>query len=110
LHDLAVDLLDRLAASQCGDAAIKTTQRLLQLDPAREETHRLLMRLYATAGQRALALRQYSNAATLCSASCKHNPTSTLKVYIARSRTTRCRALRREQKLRPSSEDNSAQQ
>jgi len=59
LHDLAVDLFDRLAASQSGEAAIKTAQRLLQLDPAREETHRLLMRLYATAGQRAQALRQY---------------------------------------------------
>src|SRR5262245_14831194 len=59
LHDLAVDLLDRLAASQTGDAAIETAQRLLQLDPAREETHRLLMRLYAADGQRAQALRQY---------------------------------------------------
>src|SRR5262245_22242188 len=53
LHDLAVDVLDRLAASQAGDTAIKTAQRLLQLDPAREETHRLLMRLYAGSGQRA---------------------------------------------------------
>src|SRR5262245_15759255 len=59
LHDLAVDVLDGLAASQAGDAAIKTAQRLLQLDPAREETHRLLMRLYAASGQRAQALRQY---------------------------------------------------
>jgi TolB-like protein/Flp pilus assembly protein TadD len=59
LHDLAVDALDRLAASQSGDVAMKTAQRLLQLDPAREETHRLLMRLYMAAGQRAQALRQY---------------------------------------------------
>lgn len=59
LHNLAIDVLHRLAASQSGDAAIATTQRLLQLDSAREETHRLLMRLYAAAGQRAQALRQY---------------------------------------------------
>jgi TolB-like protein/Tfp pilus assembly protein PilF len=59
LHDLAIDVFDRLAASQSGDAAIETAQRLLHLDPAREETHRLLMRLYAAAGQRAQALRQY---------------------------------------------------
>jgi TolB-like protein len=59
LHDLAVDALDRLAASQSGDATMKTAQRLLQLDPAREETHRLLMRLYAAVDQRAQALRQY---------------------------------------------------
>jgi TolB-like protein/Tfp pilus assembly protein PilF len=61
LHDLAVDLLDRMAAAQSGDAAIATAQRLLQLDPAREETHRLLMRLYASIGQRAQALRQYEH-------------------------------------------------
>ena len=59
LHDLAVDVLDRFAASQSGDAAVATAQRLLQLDPAREATHRLLMRLYAAVGQRAQALRQY---------------------------------------------------
>jgi len=61
LHDLAIGVLDRLAASQSGDTAIETAQRLLQLDPVREETHRLLMRLYAAAGQRAQALRQYQH-------------------------------------------------
>src|SRR5262249_33894407 len=59
LHDLAVDVLHRVAASQTGNAAIGTAQRLLQLDPAREATYRLLMRLYADGGQRAQALRQY---------------------------------------------------
>jgi TolB-like protein/Flp pilus assembly protein TadD len=61
LHDLAVDVLERLVGKQTGEAAIATAQRLLQLDPAREETHRLLMRLYAAAGQRAQALRQYDH-------------------------------------------------
>lgn len=61
LHDLAVDVLERLVALQSADAAIATAQRLLQLDPAREATHRLLMRLYAAAGQRAQALRQYEH-------------------------------------------------
>lgn len=61
LHDLAIDVLDRLASSQAGDDAIKTAQRLLQLDAAREDTHRLLMRLYAASGQRAQALRQYQH-------------------------------------------------
>jgi TolB-like protein len=59
LHDLAVDTLHRLAASQSGETAIATAQRLLQLDQAREEAHRLLMGLYAAAGHRAQALRQY---------------------------------------------------
>jgi len=61
LHDLAIGVFDHVAASQSGEAAIETAQRLLTLDPAREETHRLLMRLYADAGQRAQALRQYQH-------------------------------------------------
>ena len=61
LHDLAIDILGALAASQSGDTAIETAQRLLQLDPAREESHRTLMRLYIAAGQRAQALRQYQH-------------------------------------------------
>jgi DNA-binding SARP family transcriptional activator len=59
LHILATDVLDRFAASQSGDAAIETAQQLPRLDPVREESHRLLMRLYASVGQRAQALRQY---------------------------------------------------
>jgi TolB-like protein/Tfp pilus assembly protein PilF len=59
LHDLAVDALHRLATSQSGEAAIATAQRLLQIDPAREDTHRLLMQLYAAGGQRVQAIRQY---------------------------------------------------
>src|SRR5262249_44695882 len=61
LHDLAINVIEQFAASQSGDAAIATAQRLLQLDPVREETHRLLMRLHAAAGQRAQALRQYEH-------------------------------------------------
>jgi adenylate cyclase len=59
LHDLAVGVLARLLETQSGEAAIATAQRLLQLDPAREETHRALMRLYAARGDRSQALRQY---------------------------------------------------
>jgi TolB-like protein/DNA-binding SARP family transcriptional activator len=59
LHDLAVGVLARLLDSQSGDTAIATAQRLLRLDPAREEAHRALMRLYAAQGDRSQALRQY---------------------------------------------------
>jgi TolB-like protein/Tfp pilus assembly protein PilF len=59
LHDLAVGVLARLLEMQSGDAAIATAQRLLQLDPAREEAHRALMRLHAARGDRSQALRQY---------------------------------------------------
>lgn len=59
LHDLAVRALASLLATQTGDAALATAQRLIQFDPAREETHRALMRLHAERGDRAAALRQY---------------------------------------------------
>jgi TolB-like protein/DNA-binding SARP family transcriptional activator len=59
LHDLAASVLARLLDRQSGDVAISTAERLLQLDPTREETHRALMWLYATQGHRSHALRQY---------------------------------------------------
>jgi TolB-like protein/DNA-binding SARP family transcriptional activator len=59
LHDLAVDVLSKLLASQDGGSAIRTARRLLQIEPTREETHRALVRLYAAAGDRSQALRQY---------------------------------------------------
>src|SRR5215475_6504921 len=59
LHDMAVDVLARLLATQTGETAIETAQRLLRLEPAHEETHRALMRLYMAQGNRAQALRQY---------------------------------------------------
>lgn len=41
------------------EAAINATRRWLSLDPLDEAGHRLLMQVYAWAGQRAAALRQY---------------------------------------------------
>lgn len=40
--------------------AIESLQRAIATDPAREETHALLMRTYALAGQRSQALHQYT--------------------------------------------------
>jgi DNA-binding SARP family transcriptional activator len=56
-------LLDRLV-DHCVDAGapdrgLSHATRLLELDPARESTHRRLMRLHLAAGDRAAALRQY---------------------------------------------------
>ena len=42
-------------------AAIASAQRLLQLDPLHDATHRQLMRLLAQAGQRSSALAQYES-------------------------------------------------
>lgn len=74
LHHLAVSTLDRHANAQRGDKAIGTAQRLLQLDPLREASHRLLMRLYAGAGQRAEALRQYQQCRDLLHCELKASP------------------------------------
>lgn len=41
------------------DGAIADAQRILRRDPLREDVHRALMRLYASIGQRPLAVRQY---------------------------------------------------
>ena len=63
LRALACDRLGRLAAARAAagavDDAIETARRLLTLDPANEEAHRLLMALYARAGRRSAAVRQY---------------------------------------------------
>lgn len=53
----AVDQLERQGAYR---QAIKFAQRLLQLMPWQEETHRRLMRLLALSGQRSAALKQFA--------------------------------------------------
>lgn len=63
LRDLALETLAKLLARQRAvpdvDAAVRTAQRLLALDPLQEAAHRTLMRLYAEQGRRGAALRQY---------------------------------------------------
>jgi adenylate cyclase len=59
LHDLAVRALGQMLDHQEGEAAVATAQRLLALDPDREDIHRSLMRLYSAAGDRSQALKQY---------------------------------------------------
>jgi DNA-binding SARP family transcriptional activator len=55
LHRLALALLDAGRPR----AAIAQLRRLIALDPLSEESHRTLMRAYAAAGERGLALRQF---------------------------------------------------
>jgi len=63
LQLLLLRLLKRLQrnARLCGayDQAISYGQRLVGLDPLQEEVHRELMRCYAEAGQRSMALTQF---------------------------------------------------
>jgi len=59
------DLAERRAAAGEFGRAVDAAERLVALDPLREDGHRLLMRLYAGSGQRTQALRQYRAAAEL---------------------------------------------
>lgn len=63
IHGLAADTMERLVThyAEAGDGktAIETAQRLLALDPVREEAHRMLMRLHHQHGSRTAALKQY---------------------------------------------------
>ncbi|MBK8020858.1 MAG: tetratricopeptide repeat protein [Chloroflexi bacterium] len=63
LHDQAISILRQQAASQqsagSDETAIATMHRLLRLDPFQEESHRQLMMLLASSGQRPAALAQY---------------------------------------------------
>lgn len=52
-------LVDLQLAAGAGDRALQGATRLLALDPAREETHRQLMRLYLNQGRTLDAIRQY---------------------------------------------------
>jgi DNA-binding SARP family transcriptional activator len=65
LASTACDTLHRLALlrTQAGDTAraITAAQRLLSLDPLREDGHRILMESYAAEGRRSDALRQFAS-------------------------------------------------
>jgi DNA-binding SARP family transcriptional activator len=52
-------LAGALAARRCYGQALPHARRWLTLDPLREASHRLLIRLYAAEGERAALVRQY---------------------------------------------------
>ncbi|MFZ1757274.1 MAG: BTAD domain-containing putative transcriptional regulator, partial [Caldilineaceae bacterium] len=58
-------LLAHFQAAGDPDAAIPYARRLLALDNLHEPSHRILMRLYALAGQQSAALRQYDECVRL---------------------------------------------
>ncbi len=59
LADIASRALEKLCALERGGPRIDAARRLVALDPLREASHRRLMQVYAEAGERSLALRQY---------------------------------------------------
>ncbi|MCB9079783.1 MAG: AAA family ATPase [Anaerolineaceae bacterium] len=68
LHQQIITALNQLGnwqeTQRTYPAAIRTTQRLLHIDPLHEETHRRLMRLYLLNDERAKALRAYHTCVT----------------------------------------------
>jgi DNA-binding SARP family transcriptional activator len=64
LHEDALQGFDRLLVRQADEqrtgAAVGTALRLLAMEPALEEAHRWLIRLYLRQGRRSAALRQYA--------------------------------------------------
>jgi len=58
-NDLLIELSQLYAAAGKLELAVERLERLLQADPLNEDANRLMMRLYAEAGSRQKAHRQY---------------------------------------------------
>ncbi|HSI31716.1 MAG TPA: bacterial transcriptional activator domain-containing protein, partial [Miltoncostaeaceae bacterium] len=64
-RDVLFAVAERMAEAGRASEAISRYRLLLALEPEREGWHRALMRTYAAAGERALALRQFHACRTL---------------------------------------------
>ncbi|RZT27639.1 DNA-binding SARP family transcriptional activator [Kribbella sp. VKM Ac-2569] len=83
-----VDALDRLSRIELTDHrtddCIATAHRMLDIDPCREDAHRLLMRCYAEQGRTYQALRQYEFCARILQARIDASPApDTIRLYDA---------------------------
>ena len=83
-----VDALDRLShialTDRRTDDCIATAHRMLDVDPCREDAHRLLMRCYAAQGRTYQALRQYEFCTRILQARIDASPApDTIKLYDA---------------------------
>jgi DNA-binding SARP family transcriptional activator len=81
-----IGALDRLARLQFEtsdvDECIATGHRMLEVDPCREDAHRLLMRCYARQGRVYQALRQYEFCCRILSATIETRPApQTTRLY-----------------------------
>lgn len=63
LREMALSVLSKMVDQQMSEgkseAAVQTSLRILSIDPTRESTHRMLMRLYVIQGRRESAIKQY---------------------------------------------------
>lgn len=86
LHLVHLELLERLTEDCVARGALARGlahgRRLLRLDPAREVTHRQVMRLYAAGGDRTGALRQFRRCVQALSQEFDLDPTpETIELY-----------------------------
>jgi DNA-binding SARP family transcriptional activator len=69
LQDAAISLLKRVvdvhSAASSRSEAVRAAQRMVEIDPLREASHRLLIRALAAAGDEAEAMRRYMEARDL---------------------------------------------
>ena len=68
LVDKAMTAFERLAGLETGQLAIDAAKRLVDLDPLREASHRILMSVYAAAGEKGLAIKHYEACAMILKA------------------------------------------
>ncbi len=81
-------LAEALAARQTYDEAAAAARRRVALDPLHEPAHRALMRIYAAAGQRSAALRQYEECARILRAELEAEPDAETTALYERIRTS----------------------
>ncbi len=86
IRDLAADAMARLAAllADVGalDDAVEMAQRVLRIDPLREDAHRTLMRAHHRSGRRVAALKQYEDCVSILREQLDVGPDGeTLKLY-----------------------------
>ena len=86
------NILRKLASLQTErgnhDAALCAAEQLVSLDPLREDSHRLLMDIYAKMGRRAEALRQYEACAQILRAELSIDPDAETRGFAERLRKT----------------------
>ena len=65
IENSLIAVLERACELEKGHSAVTAGRRLVELDPLREASHRVLMRAYHRAGEIALALQQFEHCKTL---------------------------------------------
>lgn len=107
-NNLACSLFERAASHRHNQedfgAAIEIGQMLVAMDPLREPSHRLLMRIFADSGQRAAALKQYASCASVLLSELDVEPDAETKGLLEEIRATDAKPEKRTMPAAPVSE------